>query len=83
MSGEEACIPEKKATPRATMKKMERNLALLLRISIQNSLCIAFIFFTYHSISSTGVGCAFCVIWDTFPFLIRITLSAMGVSAEL
>ena len=55
ISGDEACIPEKNATPRATIINMEINLALLLRISIQKSLCIAFILITYHSISSMGV----------------------------
>ncbi len=62
---------------------MEINLALLLRISIQKSLCIAFILITYHSISSIGVGCVIYRHLETFPFLILITRSAIGVSAGL
>ena len=38
---------------------------------------------SYHSISSTGNGVSFIFMEDTFPFLIRITLSAIGVRAEL
>ena len=67
---------ESNATPKATIINMEINLALLLRISIQKSLCIAFIFITYHSISSMGVGWSFIVILETLPFLILITRSA-------
>ena len=77
-------MPEKKATPSATIQKMEIKRALFFFISIQKSLCSAFFTgFTYHSISSTGVGCAFRVMSETLPFLMRMTLSAMGVRAEL
>ena len=46
-------MPEKKATPSATIQKMEIKRALFFFISIQKSLCSAFFTgFTYHSISS-------------------------------
>src|SRR5699024_6933929 len=84
ISGDEAWMPEKKATPSATIQKMEIKRAVFFFISIQKSLCSAFFTgFTYHSISSTGVGCAFRIMSETLPFLMRMTLSAMGVRAEL
>ena len=41
------------------------------------------VFPLYHSISSTGVGCSLSSIFSTFPLLIWITRSAMGVRAVL
>lgn len=38
---------------------------------------------TYHSISATDIGVSFLRISATFPFLILITLSAIGAIAEL
>ena len=38
---------------------------------------------SYHSIVSTGTGLLFTVIFDTFPFLIWITRSAIGAIARL
>ena len=47
------------------------------------SQCFLLHTFTYHSMVSTDTGCSFLCISDTFPFLIRITRSAIGVRAEL
>lgn len=77
----ELLTPIKKATPKATIATMDKNLPLDFKISLIKSLFKALSY--YHSILSTGVGFSLIVIELIFPFLTFITLSPIGVKAKL
>ena len=91
MSGLVERMPAKNATPSATIKRIDKNRFMLRPISTIKSLRFAFFIqtpsdlrhSTYHSIFSTGSGFSFSTILAVFPFLICITRSAIGASAEL